>query len=139
LQKRRSYSVKVVKGMRVMLRWNVTTELGLTNGAEGTVEVVLDPREKLPVSVLGPSEATIPVWHQLEYQPQCVIVEFERLDCSDRLMGFPKKRASPARSACPFCRSSASSVTLGPLAKAKKRASPGPLGELSCRSFLAEP
>ena len=85
-----------MKGMRAMLRWNVATELGLTNGAEGTVvEVVLDPRETCPVPLLGPSKATIPVCHQLEYQPQCVIVEFDRLDLLRPLDGLPKKKGEP--------------------------------------------
>ena len=88
----------LVKGMRVMLRWNVATELGLTNGAEGeVVEVVLDPREHLPASLIGPSEATVPVWHQLRYQPQCVIVEFDHLDLLRPLDGLPQTRKGKFR------------------------------------------
>ena len=84
------FRLPLVVGLRVMLRNNLATELGLTNGAEGTIrEVILDPRESIPKALLD--EAALgehPVIYDLKYQPKRVIVEFDDLDMPKPFSGM---------------------------------------------------
>jgi len=84
------FRLPLVVGLRVMLRYNLATELGLTNGAEGTiVEVVLDPKESIPQALID--EAALgehPVIYNLKYQPKRVIVEFDHLDMPKPFSGM---------------------------------------------------
>jgi ATP-dependent exoDNAse (exonuclease V) alpha subunit len=57
-------------GMRVMVTWNVNTELDVANGAKGTItKIVLDPREE---AIL-----TTPIV-KLHYPPAFVLVKLDR-------------------------------------------------------------
>ena len=86
----------LVRGMRVMLRINEKgTELGLTNGAEGTVrEIALDPREILPSSAQV-TPGGKPIVYRLRYMPKYVVVEFDRVDSTKPLTGMPSKLHIP--------------------------------------------
>lgn len=77
-----TYRLPLVVGMRVMLRRNLATELGLTNGAEGTItKVILDPAESIPQALIDEASlGTHPVIYNLEYQPKRVVVHFDELD-----------------------------------------------------------
>lgn len=76
----------LVAGMRVILRKNIATELGLVNGAEGTiVEVTLDPREELPPGVFNMNIGELPRRHDLTYLPKSVVVRFDKLRLRERL------------------------------------------------------
>ena len=91
------YHLPLVVGLRVMLRRNLGTELGLTNGSEGTIkEVILDPAEAIPQSLI--EEAALghhPVIYNLQYPPKRVIVEFDSLDMPKPFTGMTNAKQVP--------------------------------------------
>jgi len=91
------YRLPLVVGLRVMLRRNIGTELGLTNGSEGTIkEVILDPAEAIPQALI--EEAALgdhPVIYNLQYHPKRVIVEFDSLDMPKPFTGMKSPNQVP--------------------------------------------
>jgi len=70
----------LVVGMRVILRDNLATHIGLVNGAEGTVvKVGLHPDEQLPVGLFSVRPGQLPPCYHLRHPPEYVIVKFDHL------------------------------------------------------------
>jgi len=86
----------IVRGMRIVLRYNVATELGLTNGAEGTVvSIMFNSNELLPDTVYNTKASSAPVVCRLQYQPVAIMVEFDSLDLLRPLPNMPQKHRIP--------------------------------------------
>ena len=81
-------ALPLVAGMRVLLRDNLATELGLVNGAEGSVvKVGLHPDENLPMGLFSVQPGQLPPSYHLRMMPQYVIVKFDHLKLSQPLPG----------------------------------------------------
>lgn len=76
-------------GMRVIVRFNIATELGVVNGAEGTlVKIVLDDEEEIPPQLLhNPRRGGKPVIRQLRHLPAYVVVRFDDITLPEKLPG----------------------------------------------------
>jgi len=81
-------ALALVVGMRVILRENLATKLGLVNGAEGTVvKVGLDPDEQLPKGLFDVRPGQFPPTYHLRLLPKYVIVHFDHLELPKALPG----------------------------------------------------
>ena len=66
--------IEIAIGMKVLVRYNLETELDITNGARGTItDVILDPRESC--------RDQSPVC-RLQYLPKYILVRLERTKIS---------------------------------------------------------
>ena len=81
-------ALPLVVGMRVILRVNLQTQLGLVNGAEGTVvSVRLNPLERLPADVYPTGKTQLPRTYHLRFLPVYVVVRFDKLALRSKLNG----------------------------------------------------
>ena len=81
-------------GMRVILRHNIAIDLGLVNGAEGTiVKIVLDDEEKLPDELKHQRQPGQPaVIRQLRHVPAYVIIRFDDIIMPSQMPGTRSRR-----------------------------------------------